>query len=641
VTFRISCKKPVRLQTVLSALGLLLLSTTATALDWSPERLLAFTDETCQAWESAAAPAAGYASDEISSSDLRFGEAVAGRRYRMPIDRNALVELDVVERGGQPVRFVASLYREFGDPLLLISLSADCSLQAARQLHYNQQGQALKIDSLDSSLQPVGEPDWLNPALEFVDRAVKPPKNPRAATALRVGMVDSGVNYRLAEINQRLARDSNGQLIGYDFWEMDDLPYDSHPLNSGFFVQRHGTRSASLLLREAAGIELVPYRYPRPDMSRMQALVEHANEHQVSILGLPLGSNRVEDWTSFARAAREHPQMLFIVSAGNNGRDIDTLPVFPAALDLENMLVVTSADDFVQPAERTNWGRISVDFMVPAERRSALDYSGTETRVSGSSYAVSRVVALAAQLKSEHRGWVAVDIIDALRQRYGNNSPDVFDWVNGGYIADPLASSSAPITQSPIVDFDPGLATDDFGFRLSLDLLQLAPQWSTTRMRQALQQAYQILAQCDIGPGNVAAFAVQADDYLLDLSTGSARSLLEATAIRQPVPRHPVVVFARDTHMQAAYLGEAFGLGNTRRRPWLANSVWLMHDVDDAGIALAHELYHVLVNSGAHVEDRPNLMQPDTHPESTELTPLQCRQAQSVGVANGLLTRVQ
>ena len=593
-----------------------------------------------------AAPAAGYASAEISSSDLRRGEAVAGRRYRMPIENNALVELDVVERGGQPVRFVASLYREFGDPLLLISLAADCSLQGARQLHYNQQGQALKIDTLDASLQPAGETDWLNPALVFVKRTRRPRKQPADAKPLRVGMVDSGVNYRLAEINRRLARDGNGQLIGYDFWEMDDLPYDSHPVSSGFFVQRHGTRSASLLLREAPRIELVPYRYPRPDMSRMQALVEHASAHQVSILGMPLGSNRVEDWTSFARAAREHPQMLFIVSAGNNGRDIDTLPVFPAALDLENMLVVTSADDFVQPAERTNWGKISVDFMVPAERRSALDYSGTEVRVSGSSYAVSRVVALAAQLKSEHRDWVAVDIIDALHQRYGNSSPDVFDWVNGGYIADPLANPKAPIRKFPIVDFEPGLVTHNLGFRLSLDVLLLDPQWSSTRIRQALQQAYQILAQCDIGPGMVTAFTVQADDYLLDLSTGSARSLLEATAARQPVshnpvPAHPVVVFARDTHMQASYLGEAFGLGNTRRRPWLANSVWLMHDVDDAAIALAHELFHVLANNGAHVEGRPNLMQANTRPENTELTAVQCQQAQNMGLANGLLTPEQ
>jgi hypothetical protein len=425
-------------------------------------------------------------------------------------------------------------------------------------------------------------------------------------------------------------------LIGYDFWEMDALPYDSHPLDSGFFVQRHGTRSASLLLREAPGIELVPYRYPRADMSRMQALVEHASEHQVSILGMPLGSNRAQDWASFARAAADHPQMLFIVSAGNNGRDIDAEPVFPAALDLENMLVVTSADDFVRPAERTNWGRIAVDFMVPAERRRALDYSGTETRVSGSSYAVSRVVALAARLKSEHRDWTAVEIIAALRQRYSDSSPAVFDWVNGGYIADPLADPAAPITKTPIIDFEPGLVTDNPGFRLSLDLLQLDPGWPTGRIREALQQAYRVLAQCDIGPRDVAAFAIQAEDYLLDLATGSARSLLEATGARRPV-----VVFARDTLMQAAYLGEAFGLGNTRRRPWLANSVWLMHDVDDAGIALAHELFHVLANSGAHVEGRPNLMQPDTHPESTELSAEQCQQAHSNGVANGLLTRAR
>jgi hypothetical protein len=631
---RISLIKSARLPAALAALGLLLLSTTTGARDWPPAKLLAFTEETCQGWELATAPAAGYASDVISSTELRFGGAVVGRRYHVPLDDHALVELDVVERDANPVRFVASLYRESGDPLLLISLAADCSLQAARQLDYNQQGQALKIDMLDASLQPTGEPDWLNPALVFLERAFEPTQQSPATSPLRVGMVDSGVNYRLAEINRRLARDSDGQLIGYDFWEMDALPYDSHPVDSGFFVQRHGTRSASLLLREAAGIELVPYRYPRADMSRMQALVEHASEHQVMILGMPLGSNRAQDWASFARAAADHPQMLFIVSAGNNGRDIDIEPVFPAALELENMLVVTSADDFVQPAERTNWGRKAVDFMVPAERRSALDYSGAETRVSGSSYAVSRVVALAARLKSAHRQWTASEIIAALRQRYGASSPDVFAWVNGGYIADPLADPLTPVTKTPIVDFELGLVTDNAEFQLSLDVLWLDPGWRTSRVRQALQQAYRILAQCDIGPRQVAAFAIQADDYLLDLSTGSARSLLEATAAQQPV-----VVFARDTLMQEAYLGEAFGLGNTRRRPWLANSVWLMHDVDDAGIALAHELFHVLANSGAHVEGRPNLMQADTHPESTELSAEQCRQAQSAGLANGLLTR--
>jgi len=443
-------------------------------------------------------------------------------------------------------------------------------------------------------------------------------------------MVDSGVNYRLPEINRRLARDSDGQLIGYDFWDMDDLPYDAHPVNSGFFLQRHGTRTASLLLRESPAVELVPYRYPRPDMSRMQALVEHAADNQVTILGMPLGSNRLEDWGSFERVARAHPQMLFIVSAGNDGRDIDERPVYPASLDLDNLVVVTSADDFVQPAERTNWGRVSVDYLVPAERLAALDFSGSDTRVSGSSYAVSRVTALAARLKMARPQWNAADIAGELRNRYGNSSPGARDWVSTGYIADPLAG--AEVIKQALPSLDLGLPQTATGFRLPLDILVLDSRWSYQRVEQAVQQAYEILAQCSIIAGKVSIHAIDGEDYLRDLSTGNARTLLEAAGTEQAM-----VVFARDTRMQAAFDGEAFGLGNTRMRPWLASSVWLMLGVDDPGVALAHELYHVIANSGEHVEGVANLMQGRTRPESQQLTPAQCQLAQANGVANRLL----
>jgi hypothetical protein len=610
-------------------LGLLMLPASADADDWSVSRLLAFTDASCRGWEATGAPAAGYAREEVVANELRFGDIVVGSRFRLSLDDDALVELDVVERDGRAVRFVASWFSGFGDPLALIALASDCSQQAARLLEYSPQGQARYIVSLDTDLQPVGEPDWLNPPLEFYQRLA--PRQPGEATPVRVGMLDSGVNYQLAEINQRLARDADGRLIGYDFWEMDDLPYDSHPVNSGFFVQRHGTRSASLLLREAPQIELVPYRYPRPDMSRMDALVRHASDHQVAILGMPLGSNRAEDWTSFASAASEHPHILFIASAGNDGRDIDVEPVFPAVLDLDNLLVVSSADDFVQPAEGVNWGRKSVDYLLPAERRLALDYTGNEARVSGSSYAVSRLVALAARIKTAHRDWTAAQLIAELQRRYGASSPDVYDWVARGYIADPLADD-ATIVRSSLPGFAPRLTDNAFAFQLPLEVLRLDTRWSAPQIANSLEQAYRILAQCDIGPGQVSAYAIEAADYLLDLSTGSARSLLETVDARRPV-----VVFARDTRMQEAYLGEAFGAGNTRRRPWLSNSVWLMRDVDDAGIALAHELYHVLANSGAHVDGEPNLMQAYTRPDSTALTAQQCRQAQIVGQANGLL----
>jgi hypothetical protein len=213
----------------LVALGFLLPCMIAGAGEWQPRRLLAFTGDSCQAWEATAAPAAGYAEAPASKSDITFRGTQIGTRFHLQVDEAYRVELDVIDRSGRPTRFVGSLYNRFGDPLVLVALDSDCELQVARQIRYSENGQAISIESLDAALAPQGEPDWLNPPLLFVERAAdKALKHPGDATPLRVGMVDSGVNYRLPEINRRLARDENNRLIGFDFWEMDDLPFDAH-----------------------------------------------------------------------------------------------------------------------------------------------------------------------------------------------------------------------------------------------------------------------------------------------------------------------------------------------------------------------------------------------------------------------------
>ena len=147
-----------------------------------------------------------------------------------------------------------------------------------------------------------------------------------------------------------------------------------------------------------------------------------------------------------------------------------------------------------------------------------------------------------------------------------------------------------------------------------------------------MQTAYDLLAQCGIGAGDISIHSFAGDDYLRDLSTGTAHTLLGAMNSTATT-----VVFARDTRMQEPFTGEAFGLGNTRRRPWLANSVWLMPDIGEEWIALAHELFHVISNNGEHVEDSANLMQERTDADSQTLTDRQCQYARVTGLANRLL----
>ncbi len=137
-----------------------------------------------------------------------------------------------------------------------------------------------------------------------------------------MAFVDSGLAYDLPLFRDRLARDDGGAPIGYDFWDMDPWPYDGDTSRGAFLPVRHGTAVASVFAREAPSAALVPFRYPRPDMSRMADIVARTLDDDIRILAMPLGSNSEKDWTDFAEALKDQ-NILAIVSAGNNGRDID------------------------------------------------------------------------------------------------------------------------------------------------------------------------------------------------------------------------------------------------------------------------------------------------------------------------------
>lgn len=312
-------------------------------------------------------------------------------------------------------------------PLALVDVGGDCSVMRARMIRYDASGRAERILSYDRDLKPQGTGEILNPDVP----------NGRDPGGVAIAHVDSGVNYLLPQIADRLARTKDGAILGRDFWDDDDRPFDIDTGRSAFFPIRHGTSVASVLLREAPGARLVPYRYPRPDLSRLKSLIEHAAARRIMIVMMPLGSRKRADWEVFAEAAGDHPNMLFIVSAGNDGRDLDVDPLYPAALDLENMIVVTSSDAFGRLAQGSNWGRTSVDLMVPGEKISVTDHRGAAGTASGSSYAVPRVAALAARLAEQNPPWNAAELKSAIRARAGRSFERGEAKVGWGWIPNP------------------------------------------------------------------------------------------------------------------------------------------------------------------------------------------------------------
>lgn len=173
-------------------------------------------------------------------------------------------------------------------------------------------------------------------------------------------------------------------------------------------------------------------------MNRMKDLVLKAAEQEVRIIAMPLGSNRREEWDAFAEALRGS-NILAIVSAGNDGRDIDEDPVYPASLELDNIITVTSADGFGRLAPGANWGRTAVDIMLPAENAAVTDFRGSSGVASGSSYAVPRLAALAARILERQPELSMNQLKQHLLARAIPSPFEKANVVAAGWIPDPAA----------------------------------------------------------------------------------------------------------------------------------------------------------------------------------------------------------
>lgn len=517
-------------------------------------------------------------------------------------------------------------------PQLLAIADADCEIRYGRSLEYSSDGRPAAIGFLHADLSGSG-------AGELLDAPVPAAADPGGVA---VAQVDSGVNYLLPEIASRLARDADGAARGYDWWDMDARPFDQDPSRSPFFPRRHGTRTASLLLDEAPYARLVPYRYPRPDMSRMAPLVDAAAQAGAKIVVLAMGSNERSQWDAYAQAVRRHPEMLFIVSAGNDGRDLDREPVYPAALQLANQLTVTSAQDDGTLARGSSWGRASVDLLVPAERVLVTGFDGRRVFASGASYAAARVAALAACLAAAHPQWQAKELRAAILAR--SRPPGSEGWSAHGFLPDPVARGrgACPPAQTEVrEDRSEVLSAAELGGgaargqALSLNVVVVSGSgWEPPAVTAMLRGAARIFAQCGIALDKVAVHTVSGPERLRYFTIDTAQALIAAR-------RHakPAAYLVADTRRPIRFDAEAFAPANSAAHPSLVDTVWIVRGTPHPGIALAHELVHVLTDSGEHSPLPGNLMREETAPSHTKLTAEQCRRIVQSGSARGLLGR--
>lgn len=200
-------------------------------------------------------------------------------------------------------------------------------------------------------------------------------------------------------------------------------------------------------------------------------------------------------------------------------------------------------------------------------------------------------------------------------------------------IAMPCALAQQPdaisVRERRAIKLDP--PAQDLELRLTLAYLE-GSGWTEEAIVAAARESTPILEQCGVAMKEVEVLKFSAPTRFHDFLTPASREL--AATLRLP---KPTIYFVAGTRQRPAFDAEAVGRGNSRTRPELKDTVWVTRGTRDLGIAITHELAHVLMDSGEHTDEPDNLMREETAPRNTRLSAEQCARLRKTGLANGLL----
>ena len=266
-------------------------------------------------------------------------------------------------------------------------------------------------------------------------------------------------------------------------------------------------------------------------------------------------------------------------------------------------------------------------------------FDGYARLASGSSYAAVRISALAACLRGAHPNWGAAEL---KRELFSLAQPDVdvLRFVAQGFMPNPLEHARGVCQADPDhveVEFipatEPTSPASSGGYILAPSFVMLqGAGWSREQVYAAIDHALSLFSPCGIVATPTTLHVVSGPRRLRYYHRSTAAALVQATGMPSPN-----VFFVKDSLARERFDAHSFGSLNSGSASWLVNTVWMMSGARDVGVALAHERYHVLADSGEHSEDETNLMYAETSPTGVLLTQEQCMRLTDRGSARGLL----
>src|SRR5215475_587780 len=146
-------------------------------------------------------------------------------------------------------------------------------------------------------------------------REAKPPVPPgRDPGGIAVALIGTGIDYTLPHIVPRLARDGEGELIGWDLQDQDRRPFDQSRGTAPSEWGGDGTLLASLIV-SAPTVRLVPVRIDPSDPVELAHALAFVAQTPARVVVVAMGSPSRSHWEAFRQAALRFNDVLVVVPA--------------------------------------------------------------------------------------------------------------------------------------------------------------------------------------------------------------------------------------------------------------------------------------------------------------------------------------
>jgi hypothetical protein len=178
-----------------------------------------------------------------------------------------------------------------------------------------------------------------------------------------IALIATGIDYTHPEIRDRLARDGEGEIIGYDLIDNDNRPYaaTSLPENHDGAVD---TLLARRILSTYRHARLVPVRVDPKDKIMLARALAFTATTPARIVAVPLWGESRETWEFFQQAADQVPDHLLILPAGGADAVAQGREQFPAALNLKGALIVAAVKETLERGTLARPGAPRIDALM-------------------------------------------------------------------------------------------------------------------------------------------------------------------------------------------------------------------------------------------------------------------------------------